>query len=317
MTKVALITMIFIATRTLAQEENEETEEVPEAENILEIPPLTSAQEYEYRNCRECLDSYTNSYFCLGIEQKGYCCDFLESSIGISKFEPLQCSHSPTLGQTCSHRVDAGLLGGTDPTRLALQQKKSNKDYFICETDLYGCEYDTLELEVDGSSNTMVWDLSALQPMNGFCNWKIKVKGIDLLTSKLSNPELSQYVVNISIESVKSDFNLVSATEKEFDFGESGDKDSKSYNQLTLERAALLDIHVIASQPATLLRSNFDIKITAEIKDLTAMSVGGIVTILVTILVVSLVIFGLLLQAMGKVDFVKRCRPKPMTEIEL
>ena len=47
------------------------------------------------------------------------------------------------------------------------------------------------------------------------------------------------------------------------------------------------------------------------------MSGGGIVAILLTILIVGLVIAGLLLQAMGKVDFVKRCRPKPLTEIEL
>ena len=113
----------------------------------------------------------------------------------------------------------------------------------------------------------MEWDLSGLQPMNGFCNWKITIKGVDPLSSKLADPELSQYVVTIRIESAKSEFNLVSATEKEFDFGESGSNDAKAktYTQLTLERAALLDIHVIASQPTTLLRSNFDIKITAEI----------------------------------------------------
>ena len=47
------------------------------------------------------------------------------------------------------------------------------------------------------------------------------------------------------------------------------------------------------------------------------MKAGGIIAIILTILIVCLVIAGLLLQAMGKVDFVKKCRPKPPTEIEL
>lgn len=47
------------------------------------------------------------------------------------------------------------------------------------------------------------------------------------------------------------------------------------------------------------------------------MKSGGVVAIILTILIVCLVIAGLLLQAMGKVDFVKKCRKKPPTEIEL
>jgi len=47
------------------------------------------------------------------------------------------------------------------------------------------------------------------------------------------------------------------------------------------------------------------------------MKTGGIITLTIFILLVSLAIAGLLLQAMEKVDFVKKCRKKPPTEIEL
>ena len=86
---------------------------------------------------------------------------------------------------------------------------------------------------------------------------------------------------------------------------------------MTLERLASLDIHLIASLPATLRRAKFDVKVTAKIEDLTAMSLGGIISIILSILIVSLVITGLVLQLIGKVDFIKRCRPKPPTEMEL
>ena len=47
------------------------------------------------------------------------------------------------------------------------------------------------------------------------------------------------------------------------------------------------------------------------------MKTGGIITLIIFLVVVCLVIAGLLLQAMGKVDFVKKCRKLPPTEIEL
>ena len=209
-------------------------------------------------------------------------------------------------------------MDGVDPDALAIQMLKSNKDYFICENrDITGCEHELFELEPDGRTNDMEWDLAKLQPLNGFCNWQIKVKGIDPSTSKLSDPELSQYVVTLSIESQKAEFALVSAADKEFDFGESGSETMKTYTTMTLERAAMLDLHIIASQPAILERPNFNIKIIATVHDLTAMGNGGIISIIILILIVGLAIAGLLLQAMGKYDFVKRCRPKPPTEIEL
>ena len=148
----------------------------------------------------------------MGVGGKGYCCPFIATTTGLSRFEPLQCSHSPTLGQTCSHQVDANLLDGANPERFKLQQQKSNKDYYVCETDSYGCQKEVFELEADGNSNEMVWELNSLQPLYGFCNWQIKVKGIDPLSSKLADSELSQYVVTLSIESSKSTFHLVSAT---------------------------------------------------------------------------------------------------------
>ena len=121
----------------------------------------------------------------------------------------------------------------------------------------------------------------------------------------------------MTVESSKSDFGLVSRQFKEFQFGGTGTSDNWTYDTLTLAKAALLDIHIIAAQPASFEKFNFDVKITATVKDVTAMKVGGFVAIILTIILVSAVFTGLLLQAMGKVDFVKKCRPKPPTEIEL
>ena len=163
----------------------------------------------------------------------------------------------------------------------------------------------------------MTFSFQSVQPINGFCSWGIRVKGIDHVTQKLADEELSKYVLTLTVESSKSNFGLVSNTYKEFQFGGSGSADSWTYDTLTLAKAALLDIHIIAAQPGSFEKFNFDVTITATIKDVTAMKAGGIIAIILTIIIVSAVIAGLLLQAMGKVDFVKRCRPKPPTEIEL
>ena len=67
------------------------------------------------------------------------------------------------------------------------------------------------------------------------------------MTGKLSDPELSNYVVTLSVESSKSNFELVSIENKEFQFGGSGTADSWTYDTMTLEKASILDIHLIAS----------------------------------------------------------------------
>ena len=92
------------------QSEEENDQEDQEVEIELKLPEIETAEEYEYQDCRQCLDNYSNSYFCKDISNNGYCCPFLDSTVGIGRFEPIQCAHSPTLGQVCSHRVDAQFL---------------------------------------------------------------------------------------------------------------------------------------------------------------------------------------------------------------
>ena len=104
-----------------------------------------------------------------------------------------------------------------------------------------------MELQVDGNNNEMEWSFKQLRPINGYCNWKFRVNGIDEITQKLSDPELSNYIVTITVESKQSNFELVSDIDKEFQFGGSGSADNWTYEKLNLERASLLDIHLIAS----------------------------------------------------------------------
>ena len=69
-----------------------------QAQSDSELPLLASAKEAESWECRTCLDDYRDSFFCMGLNKQGYCCPFIDSSVGISRYEPLQCSHSPTFG---------------------------------------------------------------------------------------------------------------------------------------------------------------------------------------------------------------------------
>ena len=117
--------------------------------------------------------------------------------------------------------------------------KKSNADYFICENpDTVGCKQLELVLEADGRSNLMSWSLKGLKPNQNFCNWKIKVKGINPITSALDDVDLSKNVVKLSVTSEKAAFSLVSAADKMFDFAGVGDENSMTYASMTLERAA-------------------------------------------------------------------------------
>ena len=131
-------------------------------------------------------------------------------------------------------------MDGIDPDTIALQQHKSIKDYYICENnDVQGCSQTELVLEADGRSNEMEWAFENLQPVGKFCNWAIKIKGINPATSALDEKDLANYVVNLRIEAgLNTEYTLVSATDKLFDFGEIVGEDSKSYATLTLERAA-------------------------------------------------------------------------------
>ena len=63
--------------------------------------------------CRRCLDHFSNSYYCADqdSEQFGACCPLPDSATALDKITDPMCLHTDQLGQTCSHRVQAEVIG--------------------------------------------------------------------------------------------------------------------------------------------------------------------------------------------------------------
>ena len=87
------------------------------------------------------------------------------------------------------------------------------------------------------------WDFKEMVPMQAFCNWQFKIEGFEANKSVDSLTKLGGYEVTVSMVSqTKTDFGLVSAKKKEFDFSSViGGK------EMDLVRFAQLDPRVIVA----------------------------------------------------------------------
>ena len=89
-----------------------------------------------------------------------------------------------------------------------------------------------------------------MQPQSAFCNWQFKVAGYDP-DSTASESILTDYQVYITVTSVTlTSFSLVSANNKDFDFGQEGYKDgsySHEFAQINLLRFAELEPHLVVA----------------------------------------------------------------------
>jgi len=99
--------------------------------------------------------------------------------------------------------------------------------------------------------------------MFAFCNWQFKVDGFQTGNTS-SDSELADLKVQIKVSSATgSSFGIVSAKQKEFDFGGSqSDDGTTEFKEMSLLRFADLEPHLVIAQPNIESKDPMDISIT-------------------------------------------------------